>query len=101
MTIKRIKQTAIPLLKKYDVVKASLFGSWARAEQRKGSDIDILVEFKEGKSLLDLIGLEIELQKILKRKIDVHTYDSIHPRLRNEVLNGQQIFYETNSETVS
>ena len=85
----------IPVLIKHGVTRASLFGSWIRGEQKKESDMDILVEFEEGKSLLDLVGLEMELQETLNRKIDVLTYDSIHPRLRNEIMREQEVFYET------
>jgi len=51
------------LLKKNGVVKAGLFGSYARKENNKKSDIDILVKFKGRKSLLDLAGLELQLEK--------------------------------------
>jgi predicted nucleotidyltransferase len=49
-------------LKRFGVKRASLFGSLARGEDREDSDIDILVEFEAGKSLLDLAGLKIELE---------------------------------------
>lgn len=93
MTVEKIKQIATPIFKKHGIVKASLFGSWVRGEQKEDSDIDILVEFEAGKSLLDLIGLEIELQEILKMKVDVLTYDSIHPRLKDHIFSEQEVFY--------
>ncbi len=52
-----------PILKSNDVLKAGIFGSYARGEQKKSSDIDILIKFKEGKSLLDLARLELILEK--------------------------------------
>ena len=50
------------------------------------SDIDILVEFQDGKTLLDLVGLQNALIEKLKRKVDVITYNSIHPLLKDQIL---------------
>lgn len=80
----------LPILKHYRVRKAGLFGSFARGEARKKSDIDILVEFKGEKSLLDLSKLELELEQILKRKVDILTYNSIHPLLRDIILKEEK-----------
>ena len=71
------------------VIKAGLFGSFARGESTKSSDIDILVKFKGTKSLLDLAGLEIELEKKLNKKVDLLTYDSIHPLLKKRILSEE------------
>lgn len=101
MTIEKIKKMIIPILKEHGVLKASLFGSWVRNEQKKESDIDLLVELEDGKSLFDLIGLEIELQEILKSKVDVLTYDSIHPRLKDTIFSEQEVFYEARPEIIS
>jgi len=91
MEIEDIKYKIIPILKRYDVRRAALFGSFVRGEQREDSDIDILVEFKDGKSLLDLAGLKIELEEALGRKVDVLTYNSLHPLLRDKILQEQKV----------
>ena len=70
--IEKIKSEILPVLRKYDVKRASLFGSIARGEETEKSDIDILVEFEGRKSLLDLAGLKIELEEKLKRKVRSH-----------------------------
>ena len=92
----RIKEKILPTLKKYGIKKAALFGSFARGEQKPDSDIDILVKFKdrENKTLLDLVGLELELVDVLNRKVDVLTYNSIHPLLKEYILKEQVVFYE-------
>ena len=77
------------ILKKYEVKRASLFGSIVRGEMTSESDIDLLVEFKGKKSLLDLAGLKIELEEKLKCKVDVLTYDSLHPLLKKQILTEQ------------
>jgi len=76
----------IPVLKKHDVVRAGLFGSFARGEARRKSDVDILIEFDGKRSLLDLARLEIELENKLKKKVEVLTYNSIHPLLREKIM---------------
>jgi hypothetical protein len=68
-----IKNIILNRLKEFDPVKAGIFGSFARGENKKGSDIDILVEFKEAPSLLTLIKLENELSEILGIRVDLVT----------------------------
>jgi predicted nucleotidyltransferase len=80
----------IPVLKRYEVKRASIFGSFVRGEEREDSDIDILVEFKGEKSLLDLAGLKIELEGVLKRKVDILTYNSLHPLLKDRIMAEQR-----------
>jgi predicted nucleotidyltransferase len=92
--IERIKRKILPILKKHNVLRAGLFGSFARGEARKKSDIDILIELPAGKTLLDLIGIEIELKKKLKRNIDLLTYNSIHPLIKENVLKEEVRIYE-------
>ena len=85
-----IKKKIVPILKRHDVKRAAIFGSFARGEAKKRSDIDILVEFKGEKSLLDLVGLKLELEASLGRKVDVLTYDSLHPLLKDIILEEQK-----------
>lgn len=88
--IKELRGKILPVLRRYDVVKAAVFGSFLRGEMTEGSDIDILVEFKGEKSLLDLAGLKIELEELLGRKVDVLTYNSLHPLLKDKILSEQE-----------
>lgn len=85
MDITLIKEKALPILKASGVTRSSLFGSYARGEARDDSDLDILVEFPKGKSLLDLIGLERDLQRALGRKVDLGTYRSVSKHLQKYV----------------
>jgi hypothetical protein len=97
MTTQTIKRKIVPILKRQGVVKAALFGSIVRGEAGKNSDIDILVNLKKDKTLLDLIGLKLELEEKLNRKVDVLTYNGINPRLKDNILNEQKIIYEKRS----
>ncbi|MBI3032323.1 nucleotidyltransferase family protein [Candidatus Woesearchaeota archaeon] len=85
--IATIKKQVIPILKKNDVVKAGIFGSVARGEDKKKSDVDILIKFKgENKSLIDLVRLKYELEEKLKRKVDILTYRSINHLIKDQIL---------------
>ena len=91
LDIETLKDAISGTLPKYGVIKAALFGSFVRGEAFEDSDIDILVEFEKGRSLLDLAGLKLELEKLLRRQVDIVTYNSLHPLLRNRILNEQVV----------
>ncbi len=95
--IQNITKKIIPTLKSQGVVKAGIFGSYATGEAKENSDVDLLVELKDDKSLLDLVGLKLELEDVLGRKVDVLTYDAIYPPLRDIILNEQKLIYEKRS----
>lgn len=88
--IEKIKSKIIRTLKKNKVVRAGVFGSYSRGEQRKDSDIDIAVEINDNKmSLLGFIGLIRLLEEILKRKVDLVEYSAIKPRIKERILNEE------------
>ena len=89
VTIDEVKNRILPLLKEAGVMRSSLFGSFVRGEQTEQSDIDILVEFPKGKSLLDLVDLEMKLEQALGRKVDLLTYNSLSPYLKDSIQNTQ------------
>ncbi len=63
-----------------------LFGSVARGEAGPNSDLDFLVDLEPGRSLLDLGGLLMDLQRLLDRKVDVVTEAGLRPRIRPRIL---------------
>lgn len=63
-----------------------LFGSVARGEARRGSDVDFLVELEEGRSLLDHAALILELEHLLKRPVDVASERGLRPPVKERVL---------------
>ena len=91
MNLEDIKNRTAPVLKSHDVRHAGIFGSIARGEGKEGSDLDILVELGEEKSLLDLVALKMELEKATQREVDVVEYCTIHPRLKERILNEQVV----------
>lgn len=75
-----IKNIILSHLKGYNPIKVGIFGSFARGDNKKGSDLDILVEFKESSSLLTLIKLENDLSEILGVKVDLVTTGALKKR---------------------
>ena len=71
---------------KHGARNVRVFGSVARREDDEKSDIDLLVEFESGRSLLDHAGLWLELQDLLGCKVDVVSERGIKPRIRERVL---------------
>ena len=88
--INRIKKPIIDILKKHKIRKAGIFGSYARGEEKKNSDIDILIDVGGRKfSLLDLVSLEMELEKKMGKKIDLLTYAGINSHLKEYILKDE------------
>jgi predicted nucleotidyltransferase len=81
-----IREQITPILKDRGVLRAGVFGSYARGEESSGSDLDLLVELPPGSSLFDLVGLQLDLSEELGVEVDAHTYRSLHPLLRDRIL---------------
>jgi uncharacterized protein len=90
MDVEELRVRLAPLLRRYGVKRAGVFGSMARGEATGDSDIDLLVEFKGSRSLLDLAGIKVDAEELLGKKVDVITYKSIHPLLRARILSEQK-----------
>jgi predicted nucleotidyltransferase len=89
--VEQIKRKILPVLNRYGVTKVGLFGSCIRDEMATDSDIDILVEIEKDISLLDFVGLKLEIEEVLGRKVDLVEYDTIKPLLRERILKEQVI----------
>ncbi|HWQ18939.1 MAG TPA: nucleotidyltransferase family protein [Methanotrichaceae archaeon] len=83
------REEILGILKNNGVKRAAFFGSIVRGEMTECSDVDLLVEFEGKKSLLDMAGLKIELEDALGRRVDLLTYKSLHPLLRDRILAEQ------------
>jgi len=82
MNRQEINNTIVNYLEPYRPLRIGVFGSYARQEQTSGSDIDILVRFKDTISLLDLARIHRELSYLLGIKVDIVTEGA----LKNEKL---------------
>jgi len=84
--------------RRYHISRLSLFGSVLRDDFKENSDVDVLVEFESGHipGLIRFAGMEIELSKILGRKVDLNTAGFLSQYFRDEVLsNAEEIYAQT------
>lgn len=85
--VNRKINSQLPLLRqKYKVKRLGIFGSVVRNQQRKGSDLDMLVEFTFPIGFFDFIRLENFLTKILNQKVDLVSQKALKPAIKDEVL---------------
>ena len=85
-----IKKKIIPILRKNKIKKAGIFGSYAKGQQKKNSDVDILVGINNKNfSLLDLVKLKMVLENALKKKVDLIEYSTLHPIIKKTALKDE------------
>ena len=83
------------LFEKYPVKKVSLFGSCSRNEMKRGSDVDILIEFSDQSNPLLFVELTRKLEHLLQRKVDLISYSSLdYSDMKNEILSEAKVIYE-------
>lgn len=87
-SLAKIKPKIISVFKKNKIKKAGIFGSYARGDYKKNSDIDILIEPTKNMGF-GFAKIEMELEKALNIKVDLVSYNGISPHLRNEILNQE------------
>ncbi|PIR63002.1 MAG: hypothetical protein COU65_00230 [Candidatus Pacebacteria bacterium CG10_big_fil_rev_8_21_14_0_10_42_12] len=83
-----IVQNIIPVLEKYGVKKASLFGSYARGTQDQQSDVDILIDPPAGMGI-KIVHLQRDLEATLQKKVDVVSYNGISRYMKNNIMSNQ------------
>ncbi len=91
---KEIEKQLIAFLVNAGARKIGIFGSYAQGTADTSSDIDLLVEFVNIKSLLELVKIERELSELIKLKIDLLTENSISPFLIDRIKAEEQVIYE-------
>ena len=94
MSHEEIETTVVSILGKYGALKIGLFGSYARGEERPDSDLDLLVDFRDRKSLLTLVRIERELSEILGIKVDLLTEQAISPYLIDRIKADLKVIYQ-------
>ena len=85
--MKKLKGSMSILREKYNVKNLEIFGSYVKGEQKKRSDLDILVEFTETIDLFKYIELENYMSEILGVKVDLVMKDTLKPRIKDRILN--------------
>jgi len=90
---KEIRDRIVTILKKYDAERIAIFGSYARGEAGKKSDIDILVRFARPKSLIQLVQIEDEIAKSVKVPVDLVTEKSVSPYISPSIRRDEVVIY--------
>lgn len=85
--VMRLRENKPVLEEKYKVKTLGVFGSYVRGEQKKGSDLDVLVEFSKTIDLFKYIELENYLSEKLGVKVDLVMKDTLKPRIKDRILN--------------
>ena len=88
-----VRQTA-EYFKTQPVLKAWLFGSYARGEQREDSDVDILIVPEQGVGLFQLSGMHLDLQEMLNMPVDLVTEKGLLPFARESADHDKILIYE-------
>ena len=87
LEIKQIlKENKDVLADRFKVKEIGIFGSYVRGEQKKKSDLDILVEFEEPISLIEFVALENYLSELIGRKVDLVMKSALKQRIRKHIL---------------
>jgi len=94
--MEEIKRISAPIAQKYGVKKMALFGSYARGEQKKTSDIDFWIDKGEIKGYFRLAGFQRELEENLLVPVDVLTTGALSDEFLERIKNEEIIIYERN-----
>ena len=81
-----LKNNKKELEEKFGLKTIGVFGSFARGEQRKRSDVDILVEFRKSIGIFEFIDVKLHLEKLLGRKVDLVTKKALKPYIKERIL---------------
>ena len=92
--LEQLKISVTPILKKYGVIRAGVFGSFARGEATEKSDIDFYVIYPDGTSLFDMGGLYSDLEEKIGKKIDLADGKMLRKEFKPYILKDLKIFYE-------
>ncbi|MBS1486484.1 MAG: nucleotidyltransferase domain-containing protein [Bacteroidetes bacterium] len=80
--------------KNQPVLKAYLFGSYVRGEQDDASDLDLLVELEEHVGLYKFVAIQLGLENLLKKKVDLISSTGLSPKLRPYIDKEKKLIYE-------
>ncbi len=84
--IAKLRENMPFMAERYGVKTLQVFGSYVRGEQKRRSDVDILVEFSKTIDLLDFINLERRLSELLGVKVDLVMKEALKTRLKDRIL---------------
>lgn len=94
ITLLKDNQQMQDFCQKNDIGFLGIFGSFSRGEEKTDSDIDILVDFNDQKSLMEIGGIQYDLQTKLGRPVDLVTRKNIKPEIKKYILKDLKVLYE-------
>lgn len=95
-TLQNIAKTVAPVMRKYGIKRASLYGSFARGNERPDSDVDLLIDFGTGSmGMFAYMRLVNEMERVLHRKVDIVTRESMSPYMRPSIEKDLTTIYES------
>lgn len=86
--IEQYRQLILPVLKRYFIKHAAIFGSFAKGDVNTNSDVDLLIEPGKGFTIFKMLKLEEEISDLIKRKVDLVEFSALKPSIRKEVLSS-------------
>jgi len=90
---RKLQESIVSILTRYDAERIAIFGSYARGEAGRKSDIDILVRFTKPKSLIQIVQIEDEIKKAIHMNVDLVTEKAISPYLAGSVHRDEMVIY--------
>ncbi len=84
--VEKYKRLILPVLKRYLIKRAAIFGSFAKGDFTSQSDVDLLIEPDENFTLFKMLEMEEEIAKLVKRKVDLVEYGALKTSIKKEVL---------------
>jgi predicted nucleotidyltransferase len=84
--LEQYQQLILPVLKRYFIRRAAIFGSFAKGDVNVNSDVDLLIEPGKGFTIFKMLKLEEEISDLIKRKVDLVEYSALKSSIREEVL---------------
>lgn len=94
MNLNKFKSQLAEICRENDISMLGVFGSVSRGDDTTGSDVDLLIKLKKPIGLIEFIRLEDKFVEVLGKKVDLATEDSLHPLIRQNVLNDLKVIYE-------
>jgi len=84
--LEQYQQLILPVLKRYLIKRAAIFGSFAKGNENSNSDIDLLIEPEKDFTIFKMLKLEDEISELIKRRVDLVEYSALKPSIKKEVL---------------
>ncbi len=94
LTFGEIKERIIPLLNRYGIKRAGLFGSYAREQGSSSSDLDFVLDVPDSMDFSELMGLQELLKEVLDKEVDIVEFSELKGEMKYNVLKDMVLLYE-------